>query len=229
MQRPPWLPDDRRGLGVPDLYAVAAADHLCPDGHGRRQRDGVGAGTVRLLRPRLPRRHGPVRPRRLRSARRQRRPAGAHRGGPAIPGAGAGGADQGPARPRRRRRRTGSPARTWPPACHSAPDAPKGPGGSEAEDKTSRHPPLPSEDGSLTIYVQEQPPGAAITNRRWTSSRSSPPIAKAMGAAGASDAFECFQASGSDRCGERLVVQFVLVGVALGEVGDRLVEAVASA
>jgi hypothetical protein len=77
--------------------------------------------------------------------------------------------------------RTGPPARTQLPASRSAPDAPKEPGGSEADDKTSRHPPLPSEDGSLTIYVQEQPPGAATTNGRWTPSRSSPPIAKAMG------------------------------------------------
>jgi hypothetical protein len=40
------------------------------------------------------------------------------------------------------------------------------------------------------------------------------------GAAGASDAFERFQPSGSDRLDERLMVQFVLVGVALGKVGD---------
>ena len=36
-----------------------------------------------------------------------------------------------------------------------------------------------------------------------------------------SDAFEGFESSGSDRLDERLIIQFVLVGVALGEVGDR--------
>jgi hypothetical protein len=40
------------------------------------------------------------------------------------------------------------------------------------------------------------------------------------------DAFEGLQTSGSDRVGERLVVPLVLVGVVLGEVGDRPVELV---
>jgi hypothetical protein len=44
-----------------------------------------------------------------------------------------------------------------------------------------------------------------------------------------SDAFDCLESSGADRVGEGLVVAFVLVGVGLGEVGDRLVEGVALA
>jgi len=40
-----------------------------------------------------------------------------------------------------------------------------------------------------------------------------------------SDAFECFETVGSDRVAECGVVALVLVGVALCEVGDRLVEA----
>jgi hypothetical protein len=48
-------------------------------------------------------------------------------------------------------------------------------------------------------------------------------------ASGSSDAFEGFQPPGSDGCHEFLVVALVLVGVALGEVGDRLVERVAAA
>ena len=43
-----------------------------------------------------------------------------------------------------------------------------------------------------------------------------------------SDAFDRFQSARSDRVGEGLVVALVLVGVALGEVDDRLVERVAS-
>ena len=42
----------------------------------------------------------------------------------------------------------------------------------------------------------------------------------------ASDALERLEPAGADRFGERLVVPLVLVGVALGEVGDRLVEPV---
>src|SRR5215475_66631 len=42
-----------------------------------------------------------------------------------------------------------------------------------------------------------------------------------------SDAFEGFQPPGLDRLHELLVVLFVLVGVTLGEVGDRCVERVA--
>ena len=38
---------------------------------------------------------------------------------------------------------------------------------------------------------------------------------------GSSEAFEGFQPPGSDRVDELLVVLFVLVGVPLGEVGDR--------
>ncbi len=41
--------------------ALAAAGHLPPDRDGRDERDAEGAGRVRLLRPRLPRRHGGVR------------------------------------------------------------------------------------------------------------------------------------------------------------------------
>ena len=54
---------------------------------------------------------------------------------------------------------TGQPARTQLPACHSAPDAPKGLGGSEADDKTSRHPPLPTEDGSSPSTSRSNRPG----------------------------------------------------------------------
>jgi hypothetical protein len=43
-----------------------------------------------------------------------------------------------------------------------------------------------------------------------------------------SDAFVGFQPSGSDRLDEGLMVQLVLVGIALGEVSDRPVEAVAA-
>ena len=43
------------------------------------------------------------------------------------------------------------------------------------------------------------------------------------------DALDCFQPPGSDRLDELLVVLLVLVGVALGEVGDRPVERVAVA
>jgi hypothetical protein len=43
------------------------------------------------------------------------------------------------------------------------------------------------------------------------------------------DAFECLQASGPDRVGERLIVPLVLIGVALGEVSDGPVELVALA
>src|SRR5215203_3183865 len=43
-----------------------------------------------------------------------------------------------------------------------------------------------------------------------------------------SHAFVGFQPSGSDRLDEGLIIQLVLVGVALGEVGDRLVEPVAA-
>src|SRR5260370_11868473 len=46
---------------------------------------------------------------------------------------------------------------------------------------------------------------------------------------GSSDAFDRFQAPGLDRLRELLVVPFVLVGVPLGEVGDRFVERVALA
>ena len=52
------------------------------------------------------------------------------------------------------------------------------------------------------------------------------PAPKARGKAVCSDAFECFQSTRPDRLGERLIVPLVLVCVALGEVGDRLVEPV---
>ena len=42
-----------------------------------------------------------------------------------------------------------------------------------------------------------------------------------------SDALERFKSSGADRRHELLIVPLVLIGVALGEVGDRLVELVA--
>ena len=48
-----------------------------------------------------------------------------------------------------------------------------------------------------------------------------------LGGAATSNTFVGFQASGSDRLDERLMIQLVLVGVALGEVGDRPVEPVA--
>ena len=91
----------RRAAGPrrPPADALDPAGHLRADDHGRGQRDGVGAGRVRLLRPRLPRRHGPVRPRRLRPPQRQRHPGRPHRGDPAVPGAGAGRPHQGRARP----------------------------------------------------------------------------------------------------------------------------------
>ena len=41
-----------------------------------------------------------------------------------------------------------------------------------------------------------------------------------------SDPFDCLQPSCADRVGERLVVPLVLVCVALGEVGDRLIESI---
>ena len=41
-----------------------------------------------------------------------------------------------------------------------------------------------------------------------------------------SDAFECLESAGADRFGERVIVLVVLVCVAFGEVGDRLVELV---
>jgi hypothetical protein len=44
----------------------------------------------------------------------------------------------------------------------------------------------------------------------------------------ASDAFQGLQSSGADRLRKRLVVAFVLVGVAFGEVEDRPVELVVS-
>jgi hypothetical protein len=44
-----------------------------------------------------------------------------------------------------------------------------------------------------------------------------------------SDAFECLESSGADGVGEGLVVALVLVGVAPGEVGNRLVEGAALA
>ena len=57
----PWLADGQRGRGVPQHHALAATGHLPPDGDGRDERDAADAGRVRLLRPRLPRRHGGVR------------------------------------------------------------------------------------------------------------------------------------------------------------------------
>src|SRR6266511_3386480 len=116
----------------PAHHALAAAGHLRPDGDGRDERDAVDAGPVRLLRPRLPRRHGPVRARRLRPARRHRRAARPDRGGPPLPGGRAGRAHQG-------RRRQGCPAgarapvRTRPLRRRAAP-RPAGPTGSVAQE-----------------------------------------------------------------------------------------------
>ena len=147
VRRPAWLADSQRGRGVPTQgIALAAADHLRPDGHGRRQRDGVGAGRLRLLRPRLPGRHGALRARRLRPARRQRRPGGAHRGGPAVPGAGTppNGSRPSTAMPPRRHPPTGPSTTTPWRVCRSAIAVPPGLAGSE-DDSRVQHPRPPVE------------------------------------------------------------------------------------
>lgn len=61
----------------------------------------LGAGCVRLLGARLPRRHGPLRPGRLPAPRHHRAAAQPHRPDPTVPGTGTRRPDQGSGRQRR--------------------------------------------------------------------------------------------------------------------------------
>src|SRR5215216_2237306 len=91
-------------------------------------------------------------------------------------------------------------------------------------------------------YAAQSPPrltgSAPFQELRWSwhcsTGRSSTSVCTGTGALASegpppSDAFVGFQPSGSDCLDEGLMIQFVLVGVALGEVGDRPVEPVAAA
>ena len=130
----------------PRADALAAADHLRPDGHGRRQRDGVGAGRVRLLRPRLPGRHGPLRPRRptpcpppaTPSWRASRRSCGPWSWN------GPNGSRPSTAMPPRRHPPTGRAATPSRPGSRSAIAVPPAPAGSE-DDSRVQHPRPPVE------------------------------------------------------------------------------------
>ena len=65
---------------------------------------------------------------------------------------------------------------------------------------------------------------------RVSTSGAPPPASRPQaGPIGSFNALGCFQPSGPDRVDELLVVALVLVGIALREVGDRVVERVAAA
>ena len=88
-----------------------------------------------------------------------------------------------------------------------------------------REPPEPAGDRGIQLPGQD-PPHLDSAQSPMTESPGGPGGGPSRGC---SDTFDRFEATGSDRFDELLVVLLVLVGVAFAEVGDRPVERVAAA
>src|SRR6266567_5068375 len=130
----------------------------------------LGAGCVRRLGERLPRRHGPLRPGRLPAPRRHRAAAQPHRPDPTVPGTGTHRPDQGSGRQRRPTPPHTEPATAAPvPACRCIPDAPVEPAGPAAAGTSARHliPANPDRvmHGGQRAAASGRPPVPATTHR----------------------------------------------------------------